>query len=591
MAAEKDYTKYSFRVTALVIVLMLGLSFIPPFSIGSVRFKRANILSDLISFPGDSSAGKEFDDSADRLFLDEIERREAELHEVDTVTLAAATVPVESTEPREQTWNIGAGEPGETVAQVSQPVVNGEKITPIEDYSSGEGVSISDFCRLLGEATRERLVRIAFLGDSYVEGDILTADVRDQLQSLYGGKGVGFVPFSTPLAAHRPTVKQTYGGWRNYSVVKKKTAPEELADKFFISGTISLPDSSGAWTLYEMTGYRRHVAQSPSMRLLFENTGTAEVKLTINDSIEQTFTPDPGERVQQIKIGGTAIKKARVDILDPAGFIGYGVVFDSPTGVGVDNYSIRSNSGIALFGTSAKVNSQIGRMLGYDLIVMQYGLNAMSPDVTNYAGYRQNMVRVVNYIKRSFPNAAVLLLGVGDRSTMDNGEFVTMDAVYSMIKEQRAIAKECGVAYWDTFTAMGGENSMADFVEKGWAAKDYTHLSFGGGRYIAKQLVNALLYVKQQADEQEQAGDGNVQTLASEQPREIVDTLPDVHGGTDAGAHPAGNADSDNDRSHEDTPIIPAIPADTLGEENSGATAVDSVAGKMSDTNSARDDA
>ncbi len=560
MAVEKDYTKYSFKVTALVIVLMLGLSFVPPFSICGVRFKRTNILSDLISFPGDSSAGKAFDDSADRLFLDEIERREAELQAVDTITVAqvveqpAEQTSKQSTGPREQTWNIGSDDTVEIVPPVIQPVLNGEKITPIEDYSSGDGVSISDFCRLLGRETQERLVRIAFLGDSYIEGDIITADVRDQLQSMYGGKGVGFVPFSTPLALHRPTVKQTYGGWTNYSVINKKTAPEELTDKFYMSGTLSLPDSAGAWTLYEMTGYRKHVAQSPSMRLLFENTGTLELKLAINDSIEQIFTPDPSEQVQQIKIGGAAIKRARIEILDTTGFIGYGVVFDSPTGVGVDNYSIRSNSGMALFGTSAKVNSQIGRMLGYDLIVMQYGLNAMSPEVTNYTGYRQNMVRVVNYIKRSFPNAAILLLGVGDRSTMDNGEFVTMDAVYYMIKEQRAIAKECGVAYWDTFTAMGGENSMVDFVEKGWAAKDYTHLSFGGGRYLAKQLVNALLYLKQQVDEQAVAEEAD--TVVTEQTQWRSDSLPAARSDRDETTR------SDSNRYESNQEITPSVSAD-----------------------------
>lgn len=499
MSAEKDYTKYSFRVTALVVVMMLGISFVPPFSIGGVRFKRTNILSDIITIGNDSIVGHDFDDSADRPFIEEMERREAELREADTAVTVAQVA--EAVSHNEQSWDLGAVAENENVPAAEQPIVNGEKVTAIEDYSGGEGVSIDDFCLLLGDATKDRVVRIAFLGDSYIEGDIITADVRERLQSLYGGKGVGFVPFSTPLAMHRPTIKQTYGGWTNYSVVKKKSAPEELADKFFISGTLSIPDSSSAWVLYETTGYRKNVAQSPSVRLLFENADVCSMKLTINDSIERVFTPDPVGQVQQIVASGTAIKKVRVDVENQAGFIGYGVVFESPAGVGVDNYSIRSNSGIALFGTSAKVNSQIGRMLGYDLVVLQYGLNAMSPDVTNYAGYRQNMVRVVNYIKRSFPNAAILLMGVGDRSTTDNGEFVTMPVVPIMIKEQRAIAKECGVAFWDTFTAMGGENSMPEFVDKGWAAKDYTHLSFGGGKYIAKQLVNALLYAKQQAEE------------------------------------------------------------------------------------------
>lgn len=496
MPAEKDYTTYSFRVTAIVIVMMLGLSFIPPFTIGNLRFKRTNIISDLITIGKDTLSADEFDDSADRPFLEEIERREAELKEAGVLSGARHLKPKET---NEQSWNIGVA-PAEELKAEAGHVVNGEKITAIEDYSNREGASIYDFCRLLGTVTKNRTVRIAFLGDSYIEGDIITADVRDQLQSLYGGKGVGFVPFSTPLASNRPTIKHTYGGWTNYSLIKKKSAPQSLTDKFFVSGNISIPDSSGAWVLYETTAYRKNVARPSSLRLIFESPGECDLKLTVNDSLERKFAPAPDAQVQQIKVDGASIKKVRVDVENPSGFIGYGVVFESPTGVGVDNYSTRSNSGAALFGAGAKVNSQIGKMLGYDLIVMQYGLNAMSADITNYANYRNNMVRVIEYIKRSFPNAVVLLMGVGDRSTMENGEFVTMPAVYSMIKEQRAMAKECGVAFWDTFTAMGGENSMVGFVEKGWAAKDYTHLSFGGGKYIAKQFVNALLYEKQKVE-------------------------------------------------------------------------------------------
>lgn len=508
MSAEKNYTKYSLWVTLLVIIMMLGLSFIPPFTVGDLRFKRTNILSELLTIGNDSTAGKELDESADRLFIEEMERREAEQREAEKISLdsvASAT----AAPSREQSWelasNIGVGA---TVAdtRVEPAVMNGESVTPIEDYWDSTGVSIRDFCRLLGSATREGTVRIAFLGDSYIEGDIITADVREQLQALYGGEGVGFVPFSSPLATNRPTVKHSFSGWKNYNLAQKKSAPEELTDKFFVSGILSVPVGGQPWVEYEATGYRKHIARSQAARVIFESGGKSTVKLTVNDTLERTFTPESGDMVQQIRVAGTPIKKLRVDLSDTAAFVGYGVSFESDRGVVVDNYSIRSNSGLALFGTSANVNGQIGRMLGYDLIVLQYGLNAMDPEVLNYAGYGQNMRRMVNYIKRCFPGAAVLLLGVGDRSTMVDGELRTMPAVKAMIREQRGIAKDCGIAFWDVFMAMGGENSMADFVEKGWAAKDYTHLSFGGGRHIAKQLVNALLYLKQSADADD-AGD------------------------------------------------------------------------------------
>lgn len=58
-----------------------------------------------------------------------------------------------------------------------------------------------------------------------------------------------------------------------------------------------------------------------------------------------------------------------------------------------------------------------------------------------------------------------------------------------------------GVAFWNVFGAMGGENSMIRFVENNWASKDYTHLSFRGGKEIASALLKAILLEKEFYDE------------------------------------------------------------------------------------------
>jgi hypothetical protein len=79
-----------------------------------------------------------------------------------------------------------------------------------------------------------------------------------------------------------------------------------------------------------------------------------------------------------------------------------------------------------------------------------------------------------------------------------------MPAVLALLHEQRQIARQAGILFWNTFGAMGGENSMVEFVEKGWASKDYTHLSFRGGKEIAEGLIEALLLEKEFYDKAEQ---------------------------------------------------------------------------------------
>ena len=89
------------------------------------------------------------------------------------------------------------------------------------------------------------------------------------------------------------------------------------------------------------------------------------------------------------------------------------------------------------------------------------------------------------------------------RSRQDDGEFETMPAVLALLHAQRQAAKKAGVPFWNVFGAMGGENSMVRFVELNWASKDYTHLSFRGGREIADALLKALLSEKDFYDEAE----------------------------------------------------------------------------------------
>jgi hypothetical protein len=88
------------------------------------------------------------------------------------------------------------------------------------------------------------------------------------------------------------------------------------------------------------------------------------------------------------------------------------------------------------------------------------------------------------------------LLSVGDRSTNKSGRLQTMDAIPAMRNAQRTIAKRTKIAFWDMYEAMGGVNSMVKFAQSRppLAAKDYTHLTFKGGKKLAGSLVKSLIF-------------------------------------------------------------------------------------------------
>lgn len=475
MQGGQDYTKKVFLFTLLVIGLLVCVAFIPSTRVGNKVLKRVNILSDVVTF------------------LDENLIPLSDMSLQDTSYLEGMPSANKLLASQQ---NIDTN----THRRYAVPAIKDPSIVQITDYSPDQQM-MAPFYHALAYEAGDRTVRVAVLGDSFIEGDIITADMREQLQLAYGGNGVGFVPFSTPFSKYRGTVTHNHKGWTNYNLIKRKRVPEEYKNCFFVSGMLSIP-SEGSKTEYKGVQFRRHIEKSNSASIYFVNRKNSKLDITVNDTEKLTYAPPSCDSVQRIEINEPAISSLKVTVNNADGFIGYGVVMEDNTGVSVHSFSVRSNSGLALLGTNANINTQFDQYAGYDLIVLQYGLNAMSADVTNYTPYRQQMVRMINYIKQCFPRSAIVVMSVGDRSTMQNGTAVTMPAVKAMLRAQEEAAKECGVGFWNTYKAMGGDNSMPKFVERKWAAKDYTHLGYRGGKYIAEQFVRFITAAVESVREQ-----------------------------------------------------------------------------------------
>ena len=91
-----------------------------------------------------------------------------------------------------------------------------------EDFSP-ESRSLHSFFRAMNAIKPgEGKGRIAFFGDSFIEGDIFCADVRNLLQDQFGGNGVGFVPITSEVAQFRNTIGHSFTGFRSHSIVKKE---------------------------------------------------------------------------------------------------------------------------------------------------------------------------------------------------------------------------------------------------------------------------------------------------------------------------------------------------------------------------------
>ena len=497
-----DFTSRGWLVATATLAVLIAVSFIPPITVGGVSLRRASIISDLVTM--EKSTPEEEVEAAPEIDIEEFEVDLAQVAKTVAETTATASPMGEGTSA---SWEgIFDEQPEGGIFAESKPLKLDAMLTA--DYSDllpaeGEITSIEEFRSDDFDTPLNRLyekllagtepVRIAFMGDSFVEGDILTADLRELLQDTFHGGGVGFVPFASPFTGFRQTIKTTSKGWTPYNIMQRKSVPEPYVGDFFVSGWVARP-AAGASTRWEMSSKRRHLEECSRARLLFICREAASISVKLNDGEERIFEFEADDVVRQIVVEEEHISSLEMKILSgEAGFTGIGADFDSKEGVAVDNFSIRSNNGQAMFWSSAAVNAQIHTMRAYDLVILQYGLNIMQADRHNYSLYGEQVEKMIRYAESCFPGAAILVLGVSDRSQRGEQGIVPMSSAVDLTASQREAAEKCGASFWNTYEAMQRMGGMTRFVENGWAGKDYTHINYAGGREIARQLYYGLL--------------------------------------------------------------------------------------------------
>lgn len=506
---KEDFTSRGFLVAAATLTILIAVSFIPPLTAGGIKLRRASIVADVINHKEQTSENQEPQPEID---VKEFEVDLAQVAEQVAKTTATASPTGEATSA---SWEgifdeqPSGGEvatspemeqytptPPHRLPEVdfSNIIPADSLLTPIE-YFGAENQGME---KLYDKLLSGKSIRIAFMGDSFVEGDILTADLRELLQDTFTGGGTGFAPMASPFTAYRQTIKTTAKGWTPYNIMQRKTTPEPLNGDFFVSGWVA-QGSDGASTRWEMTSRRRHLEECRRARLLFISREDSDIAVKINDGEERTFSFKGDDVVRQIVIEGEQIASLEMRIISGgASFTGYGAEFEDLQGVTVDNLSIRSNNGQAMFWSNAAVNAQINTMRSYDLVILQYGLNIMQAERKDYSLYAQQVEKMIRYVESCFPTAAVMVMAVSDRSQRNEKGFQPMSVAVNLAEWQRTAAQNCNAAFWNTYEAMQQLGGMKSFVANGWAGKDYTHINYAGGKQIATALYYALLDGAQQ---------------------------------------------------------------------------------------------
>ena len=338
-----------------------------------------------------------------------------------------------------------------------------------------------------GDPDESQTVRIAFMGDSFIEGDILTCNLREHLQSDFGGSGVGFVPCQLPFKIYRKTASASGSDWKNCGILKIKSAPESLKDKFLASGYLSY-GGKGAQMHWKTGDNFSHLTGCDMCRVVFLSPVNSRLELLVDGEKSFVYDIEGSDMLRQIVLK-TSARTLDLKVLSGEVVV-YGTSFESSTGVIVDNLSVRSNNGGAIFNVSSRLNRQFAQLLDYDIVVLQYGLNIMLPDKQNYSKYQKQLEDMIEYAKAIFPDSRIVVMGVTDRGIVREGEteYSSIRSADALTRHQKAAADSKGVLFWDTCSEMNALGGLPVFAERGWVATDQTHFTYAGGSVLAGRM-------------------------------------------------------------------------------------------------------
>ncbi len=375
-----------------------------------------------------------------------------------------------------------------------------DKIREAGSFPSSQGVKtsltgntkqLSYFYNELKSAKTNGL-RIAHFGDSAIEGDLITSDIREKLQSKFGGNGVGWLGIISQDITFRLTTKHSFSdNWESAALYTSNPKGLQLG----ISGEVAIPKGN-AWVKYETTKARRYLKDFTVVKVYYSDAKNSQIFFTFDNGQKQSAQLKQGTGIQELVIKlSSKSKSVKIDfpLADQAYF--YGISLENEPGVYIDNFPLRGNSGVDIGQLKAPILKDFAKYFHYDLIILEFGLNIAGTRKADYTWYEREMVKVINHLKSVFPKTSIVMISVHDKAMKKGSSFVTDPTILKLLESQKNIAKQADVAIWSMFDAMGGENSMPKWVNANppMAFKDYIHFNDQGAARIAELFTEALL--------------------------------------------------------------------------------------------------
>jgi len=343
------------------------------------------------------------------------------------------------------------------------------------------------------KTSKNNVIRIAHYGDSLIQGDLISAHLRDRFQSVFGGTGAGFLSIISNDIKMRYTTKHTFSeDWEYVSIVTRNAARLPLG----ISGSVAIPNLN-SWVKYEAQDYLPSTTSFNKIKIYYSHAESISLlEYIIDEKIKRRVFLETGSNLNTLEIDSEGSSRSiEIKFISGKSPYIYGVSLESGNGVYLDNFSMPGNTGSSLLEIPENVLKEFNKVNEYNLIILTYGANVSSPYSGIFQVYENKMVTVIEQFKKIFRNASFLLVGVGDKTIKRGNQFITNPDVDKLLNTQMKIVEKTEIAFWNLWNAMGGQNSMAEWVNAAppMALQDYSHFTPIGAERVANLVYDAIL--------------------------------------------------------------------------------------------------
>lgn len=374
-----------------------------------------------------------------------------------------------------------------------------EAATCLQYTDAGKAALIRIFEKLEG-ASKGKKVRILHYGDSQIEGDRMTSYIRQRMQLQFGGFGPGTIPAKNEY--NTITFKQTvspnfqrYTCFGGASLKSRRYGSMNTAARFTPEPDSAALNSSTIKEAFieiqpSNSAYSR--ARSFNNVRMFYTSCVRPCSIRVYSGTklvhEDSLVRDGKFHELSLQFPETP-KKLRYEFSATVSPTIIGFSLESDIGVFVDNIGMRGSSG-TFFGKIDQTSAvRMYEDLNVEMVIMQFGGNSVPylKDSSAVRNFAKNFKGQLNTLKKLRPGVSIVVIGPSDMSYQSVNGWSTYKMLPYLVSQMTRVTKEAGGAYWDLYSAMGGENSMPSWVEKGLAGKDYIHFS-NKGASIASQL-------------------------------------------------------------------------------------------------------